>query len=319
VAIAVLSAALGGGEATSEFVLFIAVVFSGAAYTDRQILVATAALVAGTVHALRDPSVHGFGDAVWMLGMLAIAFLIGRAVRARQVHIGVLQDEAVQREARHGQLVAAATAAERAAIARKLHDIVAHAVSVVVIQAQAGARALPANPDVAAGTLATIEDSARTALADLRRLLTVLGDDDASRGAAPMGSLAQLDELVQTFAGSGVDVTLDMGDALPQLTPAAELAAYRVVQEALTNTVKHATGARVRITIDHTPDAVRIEVSDTGGTPAASAGTGGGRGLTGLRERLAVYGGTLQAGERPTGGFRVRAVIPAPVPAGEPS
>jgi signal transduction histidine kinase len=311
VAIAVLSAALGGGEATSEFVLFIAVVFSGAAYTDRQILVATAALVAGTVHALRDPSVHGFGDAVWMLGMLAIAFLIGRAVRARQVHIGVLQDEAVQREARHRQQVAAATAAERAAIARKLHDIVAHAVSVVVIQAQAGARALPANPDVAAGTLATIEDSARTALADLRRLLTVLGDDDASRGAAPMGSLAQLDELVQTFAGSGVDVTLDMGDALPQLTPAAELAAYRVVQEALTNAARYARGSHVAVTVSIIGGNLELRVVNIGGTPAAGVSDlGAGRGLIGMRARLDLVGGRLVTAEPTDSGYQVHACIP---------
>ena len=313
-AITVLSAAFGGGEATSEFVLFIAVVFSGAAYTDRPVLVAAAALVAGAVHELRDPSVHGFGDAVWMLGMLAIAFLIGRAVRARQVHIGVLQDEATQREARHREQVAAATTAERAAIARELHDIVAHAVSVVVIQAQAGARALPDHPDAAANTLTTIEDSARTALADLRRLLTVLGDDDGNRGAAPIGSLAQLDELGQTFVGSGIDVTLEMGDQLPRLTPAAELAAYRIVQEALTNAARYARGSHVDVTVCVIGGNLDLRVVNSPGTAMPGvADLGAGRGLIGMRQRLNLVGGRLVTAAPADGGYEVHASIPVAV------
>lgn len=310
-AIAVVSAAFGGGEATSEFVLFIAVVFSGAAYTDRPVLVATAASLAGAVHELRDPSVHGVGDAVWMLGMLAIAFLIGRAVRARQVHIGVLQDEAAQREARHREQVAAATAAERAAIARELHDIVAHAVSVVVIQAQAGARALPDHPDAAASTLTTIEDSARTALADLRRLLTVLGDDDGQRSAAPMGSLTQLGELAQTLANSGIDVTLDIGDRLPRLTPAAELAAYRMVQEALTNAARYAPGSHVEVTVCVIGGNLDLRVVNSPGTPTTGmADLGAGRGLIGMRQRLDLVGGRLVTAAPTGGGYEVHACIP---------
>lgn len=110
---------------------------------------------------------------------------------------------------------------------------------------------------------------------------------------------------------TGVPVELTVTGTPAPLAAGADLAAYRVVQEALTNTVRHAVGSRVRIVIEHVPRAVRIEVSDTGGTSAAPDGLGGGRGLIGLRERLAVYGGTLHAGERPTGGFEVRAVIPA--------
>lgn len=307
----IVSAVLGGGEATSEFLLFIAVVFSGAAYTDSPLVVGVAAVIAVTVHEVRDPSVHGVGDAVWTFGMLAISFLIGRAVRARQIRIGALQDEASEREVRHLQQVAAATAAERAAIARELHDIVAHAVSVVVIQAQAGARALPDRPDVAGATLTSIEDSARTALVDLRRLLTVLGDDGAGRGVAPLGSLGQLDELVRTFAGSGIDVALHVPDTLPHLNPAAELAAYRVVQEALTNAARHARGSKVDVTLTLDGDSLDLRIVNSAGTAAAGvAGLGSGRGLIGMQHRLDLVGGRLISAAPLSGGFEVHACLP---------
>jgi len=310
-AVTVVSAVLGGGEATSEFLLFIAAAFSGAAYTDRPVIIGAAALAAGAVHELRDPSVHGIGDAVWGLGMLAVAFLIGRAVRARQVRIGALQDEATEREARHRQQVAAATAAERAAIARELHDIVAHAVSVVVIHAQAGARALPDRPHMAAASLSSIEDSARTALLDLRRLLTVLGDDSNDRGVAPLGSLGQLGELVRTFIGSGIDVTLHVPDALPHLNPAAELAAYRVVQEALTNAGRHARGSHVEVTVTVDGDSLDLRIVNSPGTAAAGvAELGSGRGLIGMRQRLDLVGGRLISAAPRHGGYQVHACLP---------
>jgi signal transduction histidine kinase len=255
--------------------------------------------------------VHGIGDAVWALGMLAIAFLIGRAVRTRHVRIDALQEEAAEREARHLQQVAAATAAERAAIARELHDIVAHAVSVVVIQAQAGARALPDRPHVAAETLTSLEESARSALVDLRRLLTVLGDDSNGRGAGPLGSLGQLAELARTFTGTGIDVTMRVPDSLPHLTPAAELAAYRVVQEALTNAARHARGSRVEVTLELDGDTLDLRIINSSGTPApVVAGLGAGRGLIGMRQRLDLVGGRLISAEPYDDGYQVHACIP---------
>jgi signal transduction histidine kinase len=227
--ITVCAVVLGGGEATTEFLLLIATVFSGAAYSEYPAVVAVAALVTGTVHGIRDPAVHSVGDGAWTLGMLAIAFLLGRALHGRQRRISSLQLEAVEREKEHVSQVAAATAAERAAIARELHDIVAHAVSVVVIQSQAGARALPQRPDVAAQTLVTIEETGRTALNDLRRLLTVLSPAAGDPDSRPLGSLGQLDELIRTFQASGLRIELDRPARLPRLAPAAELAAYRVV------------------------------------------------------------------------------------------
>lgn len=311
--LAVSAAVIGGGEATTEFLLFITVAFTGAAYTDRPVVIAAAALIAGTVHELRDPTVKGVGDVIWAAGMLAIAMLLGRAVRSRQHRIRVLQREAVLREREHAIKIAAATAAERAAIARELHDIVAHAVSVVVIQSQAGARALPSRPEAAAQTLGTIEATARTALNDLRRLLTVLSIDGESHEASshPLGSLADLNELVVTFARSGVDVHLEVPSTLPQLTPAAELAAYRVVQEALTNAVRYARGSQVTITLSETRGSLNIEVVNTAGEQVAGAAElGTGRGLIGMRQRLDLVGGALLRAGPQDGGYAVAAAIP---------
>lgn len=309
--LAISSAVLGGGEATTEFLLFIATTFTGAAYTNRPVVIATAALLAGTVHEVRDPHVHGASDAVWALGLLAISFLLGRAVHARQHRIGSLEYEAAVAERRHADEVAAATAAERAAIARELHDIVAHAVSVIVIQAQAGTRALPARTDVAADVLETIESSARTALSELRRLLTLLSDDRTDATTNPVASLAQLPTLIDSCRRAGLSVELD-ADGLPPLEPATDLAAYRVVQEALTNTLRHAPGAAAAVTIRRRPDSIELVVTDNGGERrgASSASNGTQRGLIGMRERLAMVGGELVKAGPSASGYVVEAVLP---------
>ncbi|MFI9801392.1 sensor histidine kinase [Streptomyces sp. NPDC052302] len=206
---------------------------------------------------------------------------------------------------------------ERARIARELHDVVTHNVSVMVIQAGAARKVMDAAPHRAREALLAVEAGGRTAMAELRHvmgLLTMDGDAGADpatdTGLAPQPGLAQLDVLVDRVRATGVPVELTVTGAPEPLAAGPGLAVYRVVQEALTNVVKHAPGARVTVSVAHTPEAVHVEVSDTGGTAAAPTGPGGGRGLLGLRERLAVYGGTLEAGPRPAGGFRVRAVLP---------
>ncbi len=310
--LAVSSLILGGGEATTEFLLFIATTFTGAAYTTRPIVIAAGALAAGIVHEMRDPQVHGVSDAVWALGLLAISFLLGRAVYARQHRIGSLEYEAAVAERRHADEVAAATTAERAAIARELHDIVAHAVSVIVIQAQAGARALPARADVAADVLATIESSARTALGELRRLLTLLSDDAVDATTHPVASLAQLPTLLDGCRRAGLTVTLD-ADSLPRLEPMSDLAAYRVIQEALTNVLRHAPGAAAAVTIRRHPDSIEVVVENSAvatGRAAASTVGGSQRGLIGMRERLTMVGGKLVKAGPSASGYVIEAVVP---------
>jgi signal transduction histidine kinase len=216
------------------------------------------------------------------------------------------------REERHTEQVAAATAAERAAIARELHDIVAHAVSVIVISAQAGSRALPAKIDVAAEVLTTIETSARTALAELRRLLTLLAADDESAATAPAASLRHLPDLLEGCRRSGLDVDVDLDD-LPSLPPASDLAAYRVIQESLTNTLRHAPGATAKLSIRRDGKFLDIVAIDEGAsveTAKPDAGDGTGRGLIGMRERLAMVGGRLVGAGPHESGYRVHAIIP---------
>jgi signal transduction histidine kinase len=203
-----------------------------------------------------------------------------------------------------------ATAAERARIARELHDIIAHHLSVVVLHA-AGARASGgADP----ATLEEIEHSGRQALTETRRLFGVLRDPDEETGRAPQPGISELPALASSLRAAGLEVSLSIdGDHTP-LPPAVNVSAYRIVQEALTNVLKHAGPARAEVTVDCTDIAVTIEVTDDGhGNPAPPAPTGG-QGLAGMRERVALFGGDLRAGPRPGGGFTVFAWLPA----GEP-
>jgi signal transduction histidine kinase len=311
--LALSAALLGGGEATTGFVLFIATTFTAAAHARWPAWCAAAALAAGAVHEVRDSHVHGFSDVVWAFGMLVIAWLLGTAVRVRQHRIGVLEEAAIEAEQRHAEQVAAATTAERAAIARELHDIVAHAVSVIVIQAQAGSRALPDNVELADQVLQQIEVSGRTALSELRGLLTLLADDTCAADVHPAASLSQLDDLIQRCRAAGQRIEFHLDGALPGLAPVADLAAYRVIQEALTNTMRHAPGAVTHLRLHRQGNLLQIHAEDDGGcrTPAPNrAGNGSGRGLIGMRERLALAGGRLVRAEPTETGFRVHAEVP---------
>ncbi|BCY10315.1 sensor histidine kinase [Actinoplanes sp. L3-i22] len=196
---------------------------------------------------------------------------------------------------------------ERARIARELHDVVTHHVSMMIIQAGAARKVLDGAPEQAREALLAIEAGGRAAMTELRHVMGLLAPDDTG-DLAPQPGLDRLDALVDRLSGSGVPVTLTRTGRPRPMPAGVELAAYRVVQEALTNTVKHAAGASAAVVVDYGPDQLRVRVTDTGGAPRGPAGAG--RGLIGLRERLAVYGGTLHSGPRPAGGYRVDARIP---------
>ncbi|GIM91860.1 sensor histidine kinase [Paractinoplanes toevensis] len=202
-----------------------------------------------------------------------------------------------------------ATRQERARIARELHDIVTHNVSMMVIQAGAARKVLDTAPEAARDALLAVEEGGRAALGELRGVMGLLAaaEDDT---LAPQPGLAQLPPLVDRVRDAGIDVTVTTSGERYPLPAGLELAAYRVVQEALTNTVKHASGARATVDVAYSPDGLRITVTDTGGLPTPDSATSTGRGLAGLRERIAVYGGTLQAAARLTGGYRVQAQLP---------
>jgi signal transduction histidine kinase len=228
-------------------------------------------------------------------------------------------------EAGQEQATREAVELERARIARELHDVVTHNVSVMVVQAGAARKVMDAEPDQATQALLAVEASGRTAMAELRQVMGLLtsaasGMDGADGGLdgeaklAPQPDLDQLETLVGRVRGTGVPVALAFTGTPRPLPPGVGLAAYRVVQEALTNTVKHAVGASAQVTVGYEAQRLRLEIADTGGVAGEAAAAGNRRGLIGLRERLAVYGGTLEAARRPTGGFRVTAVIPLEAP-----
>ena len=243
----------------------------------------------------------GSADVALALLQLAAFWLAGVFVRAhRQAASMAARSAALQRQAEQ------ATAAERARIARELHDIVAHHLSVIVLQA-AGARA---SGRPAEATLEKIENSARQALGETRRLLGVVRDPAGETGLAPQPGVGDLDALAASVRAAGLPVNLVIdGDPAP-LPSTVDVSVYRIVQEALTNVLKHAGPARADVTIGCEQDAVTIEVTDDGTAESMPEAPASGHGLAGMRERAAVFGGELAAGPRPGGGYAVRARLP---------
>ncbi|MEU8530388.1 histidine kinase [Streptomyces sp. NPDC048629] len=250
---------------------------------------------------------------MWAYAMVA---LLGIAVRARRDHNAALVERAHRLEVERDQQARLATVAERTRIAREMHDIIGHNLSVITGLADGGAYAAAKSPERAAQALTAIGDTSRQALAELRRLLGVLSADsddvDASEAdRAPQPTLADLDALVDGVRAAGLPVRLDV-HAAPEPLPLSagrQLTVYRVVQEALTNTLKHARGAApsAEVVLTYDRQALDVRVTDTGdGTGGDGERTGGGQGLSGMRERTALYDGTLETGPLPTGGWQVR-------------
>jgi signal transduction histidine kinase len=253
--------------------------------------------------------ISGSGGNLPNLGSWSLVLLIGTLIGlgANAMHTWRQRAAAQQREREAATRLALEQ--ERARLARELHDVVGHNVSVMIIQAGAARKMLDLDPDQAREALLAVEAGGRAAMTELRQVIGVLTVDADGADLAPQPGLQQLSDLAARVRDTGVPVTLTLDGTFAELPAGIELAAYRVVQEALTNAVKHAAGAAVDIKISGTPEELRVEVTDTGGS-SASATSGSGRGLTGLRDRVAAYGGTLTADRRPTGGFRVVAVTP---------
>jgi signal transduction histidine kinase len=311
----VTAAVLGLGGAASWINVLTCVVaaYSVVRYGRHQLGAITAlvaaALLAGVALRDADPMLPGWsGPAVVLLvaGVLAgLARLWRRqlaAGRDRYARLQRAQQEATRR----------AVAEERARIAAELHDVVTHNVSVMVIQAGAARTVMDAAPERSKEALLAVEAGGRAAMAELRHVMSLLAGPDPGRvdGLEPAPGLGRLDALVERVRAAGTPV--DVAVALPPepLPPGVDLAAYRVVQEALTNTLKHAPGAAATVAVRHDDDRLEVEVTDTGGSREASPAGGNGRGLIGLRERIAVYEGELTSGPTLAGGWRVRARIP---------
>jgi len=247
------------------------------------------------------------GGSGYLAGEILVFWLAGVFVRGRrQAAALAARNAALQRQAEQ------AVTAERARIARELHDIVAHHLSVVVLQA-AGARASGRASD---RTLEKIEHSGRQALTEMRRLLGMLREPDEEPELNPQPGLGEVPALAESVRAAGLPVRLVIDGDEAALPAAVDVSAYRIVQEALTNVLKHAGCAHAEVRVCYVEDAVTIEVTDDGpgldaADPVWAEATQGGRGLTGMRERVALFGGDLRAGPRPDGGFTVRARLPA--------
>ncbi|MEU7614046.1 histidine kinase [Micromonospora sp. NPDC049204] len=290
--------------------------YSAAVFSPYKILALASLPAAAILHAGLQSDASSVSDsAVPFLILLPIA-VAADGLRRWKEHADEGRARMSAMEHEQVEALRRATEVERARIARELHDVVTHNVSVMVIQAGAARKVMESRPEDARAALLAVEAGGRAAMTELRHvmgLLTMDGDVLGQEGAAdlaPQPGLDGLDALVRRVRDSGVEVELVVRGQRGPLPSGIELTVYRLVQEALTNAVKHAAGASVRVLVDYAGTHLRVEVTDTGGRAGVTAGTGTGRGLIGLRERLAVYGGTVQAGPRLTGGYRVQALIP---------
>ena len=245
--------------------------------------------------------------------VFAIAWVLGDNIRTRRAYLAELEARAARLEREREERDERAVAEERSRIARELHDVIAHNVSVMVVQAAAGEEVFDTDPGRARESLAAVASTGRAALTELRRLLGVIRSDEEGENApayAPQPGLEYLDDLLRQVRETGLNVELSVLGEPRALPEGAGLCAYRIVQEALTNTLKHAEASRARVSLRYVADALELQVLDDGrGAPPVN-GEGAGHGLIGMRERVALFGGELSARSRAGEGFEVVARIP---------
>jgi signal transduction histidine kinase len=240
---------------------------------------------------------------VWLGGF----WIVGRVIRTWRTRAIELADANRLLAAQRGLQAQAAVVVERGRIARELHDVVGHNVSMMVVQAGAAARVLEGEQPNVRGALTAIEQTGRQTVDEMRRLIGVVRSDDGL-ALAPQPTLADLEQLAANVRDAGLPVEVRIEGLPTPLPPGVDLSAYRIVQEALTNTLKHAGPARATVTVRYEPSAVEVEVCDDGDGSGTGAGTG--NGLIGMRERVALWGGELEAGRRGDRGFAIRARLP---------
>ena len=265
------------------------------------------------VLAMHNGESYGGGDFGFITVLSLAPWLVGKAMRGRLAHMSVLESRAERADREQAERAEAAVRAERARIARELHDVIAHSVSVMVVQAGAAEEVLRTAPEGALDPIRAVQDTGRQALAEMARLLGMLRRDGEELGLAPQPGLDDLETLIAETRRAGLPVELQVEGERQPLPLGADLSAYRIVQEALTNTRKHAGDAGATVTLRYAADALELEVVDTGDGAAKSVS--GGHGLVGMRERVALFGGEVETGPRPEGGYRVRARLPLSEPA----
>jgi signal transduction histidine kinase len=247
------------------------------------------------------------------LALFAIAWVLGDNIRTRRAYLAELEARAARLEREREEQAERAAIEERTRIARELHDVIAHNVSVMVVQASAGEEVFDTDPGKARESLSAVASTGRAALAELRRLLGVIrAEGDAERGAAytPQPGIEYLDDLVRQMRETGLAVELSVLGDPRELPEGVGLCAYRIVQEALTNTLKHADASHAEVSVRYVADALELRVVDDGRAAVAVNGDTAGHGLIGMRERVALFGGEMSAGPRPERGFEVSARLP---------
>jgi signal transduction histidine kinase len=291
-----------------SFVTFLAVItcsFLFAFLNDRREAVVGLAIVllVGIVATRNDPQGR-WDDYLFYCVIFAAAWLAGVAVNRKLAHTAALEESVRRSEAEAER----AAANERARISRELHDVVAHSVSVMTVQASAVRRRLTPEQEREREALLVVEETGRQALAEMRRLLGILREQGASADRAPQPGIGTIDTLVEHVREAGLPVELTVEGEPVRLPPGVDLSAYRIVQEALTNALRHAGPAHAWVAVRYGGDDVEIEVANDG--RSESDGEDAGHGLVGMRERVALCGGELNAGPRQGGGFRICARLP---------
>jgi len=301
----------GGPNLFEVFLSQVFIVYSTAANTSGRRTYAGAAIVIGLQLLGYGPTLPGsFDQASGEWVFYAIAWALGKTLRHRVLRGDRLEARAAELEAQQHAQIQAAVADERARIARELHDIVAHSVSLMVLQAGAARQALDRQPERAREPLLSVESTGRSAMSELRRLVAMLrqpGDEDQ---LAPQPSLRHLDLLVAQMRETGLVIDVDDSCRQDGIPPGVDLSAYRIAQEALTNVLKHASAGHVWLTVRCDGAIVEVTIEDDGRGPSANGFVAGGHGLIGMRERASLFGGNLEVGARPGGGFRVFARLP---------
>jgi signal transduction histidine kinase len=313
----VFAASLGievAGDDSSGAAVLIALYTTAAALDRRVSLAALVLTVALLVTVILTGSGEGdspkLADSAIGSGLCVGIWALGAYVQTQRRYRRELQERAADLEREQEQLAQIAAHEERASIARELHDIVAHSVSVMLVGVRGARDVLRSSPDVADETLARVETSGEQSLAELRRILALLRSPEQGAEARPQPSLAQLHELVAEYREAGLPVQLEVAGEPRPLPSGVELSVYRIVQEALTNSLKHARPTDVHVTLSFRgPSTLELEVVNDGGAAGHGAESTG-HGIVGMRERVALLGGELETGPRVGGGFRVAAKLP---------
>ena len=248
------------------------------------------------------------GTVLGNLIALTATWLLGTSVHERKRYVWQLEERTRQLEEARLQLAEKAVSEERLRIARELHDVVAHNLSMIAVQSGMGAHVIDGNPAEAKNALVAIEEGSREALDEMRRLVGVLRGSDRTTDLAPAPGVDQIPALVERVRANGPAIELLVRGEAGKLPPGVDLTAYRIAQESLTNVLKHARAEHVRVTLSYEPDSLVLEIVDDGDGEVAEGETG--HGLDGMRERALMYGGSIEAGPLVNGGFRVRAELP---------